>query len=103
MDQWSVMFLRGLLLSFGSAGWMWSHGYDYHARERDRDYVMKHLMSASDSNAVNKLYAWGVKYVVTTAHVEPKIGETLLDGHIKRVFHSGAYHVFRVKYNNEPF
>ena len=82
---------------------MWSHGYDYHQRERDRDYVIKHLISKSDGNAVNKLYAWGVKYVLLNTHAEPTLNETFLEDHVKRVFVAGPWQVFRVKYNNEPY
>ncbi len=38
------------------AGWMWSHGYDYHNRHRDREAVMKGLLQKSSADVMNRLY-----------------------------------------------
>jgi hypothetical protein len=40
------------------SGWMWSHGYDYHNRNRDREAVMKGLLQKSSADVMNKLYAF---------------------------------------------
>lgn len=84
---------------------MWSHGYDYHARNDDRNRVFKSLTSKTDPEAATKLYRWGVKYVLQEAPTakSENIGELYLGGHIKRVFQVGRYHVYRVKYDGEEF
>jgi hypothetical protein len=84
---------------------MWSHGYNYHDRARDRDYVFKNLLKEKDDTSTGNLYKWGVKYVVHEASSprKEKLDEKFLTGHIKRVFQAGQFHVYRVRYDGEPF
>ncbi len=56
-----------------------------------------------DPNARNKLYAWGVKYVLLRGGSDVAHKEEFLENHVRLVFKAGPYTVFRVKYNNEPF
>lgn len=40
---------------------MWTHGYDYHARDHDRNHVLDNINKASDKRTESGLYNWGVK------------------------------------------
>lgn len=84
---------------------MWSHGYDYSERDHDRKRIMENVLSQNNAFAQTKLYRWGIKYILYEARSakREKVGETFLAGHIKRVFQSNKYHVFRVKYDGEEF
>ncbi len=81
-------------------GWMWTHGYDYHARDKDRNYVLSSITKPSDKKAEAGLYSWGVKYVVLTAYdAQPQpLNATYLDGKVQRVFQANQFHLFKVKY-----
>ena len=56
--------LSGRISLVGYNGWMWSHGYNYHERDRDRGYVLENALKDSDSQAYNLLRRWGVRYVL---------------------------------------
>lgn len=45
-------------------GWMWSHGYSYYDRDRDRSYALQGVLKDSDPEVYNSLRRWGVRYVV---------------------------------------
>ena len=85
------------------AGWMWSHGYDYGERNNDRELILKNI-NADNMQATNKLYRWGIKYVLAEGSSRPeRIGQTYMNGNVKRVFQRGRYHVYRVKYDGEDY
>ena len=48
----------------GYTGWMWSHGYPYHDRDRDRKLVMDGALKDSDNEAYQAARRWGVRYVL---------------------------------------
>ena len=56
--------LSGRISLVGYNGWMWSHGYNYHERDRDRTYVLENALKDSDPQAYNLLRRWGVRYVL---------------------------------------
>lgn len=43
---------------------MWSHGYNYYDRDRDRKYVMDNCLKDSDPEAYNAMRRWGTRYVL---------------------------------------
>ena len=85
-------------------GWMWSHGYDYYERDRDRRTILDHMLKDSDQNCVNLMRRWGVRYVLgENAYHWPRQTDAAdfdedvyLDGNLKRVFKSGRFELFEV-------
>jgi hypothetical protein len=100
---------------------MWSHGYNYAERDRDRNAIIERALSESDRETYDKLRRWGVRYVVAEyapRHERPSErafqaaqearsrGEDVqvpqfdphvyLNGAITRVFNAGRFEVFRV-------
>jgi hypothetical protein len=114
---------RTSLLAYN--GWMWSHGYNYYERDRDRNHVLANMLKDSDSETYNVLRRWGVRYVVgewTPRHNRPRQQEweeakkrkeanpsdnsivvprfdpdLYLDGMLRRVFTAGRYELFVVE------
>ena len=43
---------------------MWSHGYPYADRDRDRTYVHNNALKDSDPEAYNAMRRWGVRYLL---------------------------------------
>lgn len=81
----------------GYTGWMWTHGYDYHARDHDRNHVLDNINKASDKRTESGLYNWGVKYVVTSNDYSPRpINSTFIDGKVKHMFQSGPFHIYKL-------
>jgi hypothetical protein len=56
--------LSGRISLVGYNGWMWSHGYNYHERDRDRTYILENALKDSDPQAYNLLRRWGARYVL---------------------------------------
>ena len=56
--------LSGRISLVGYNGWMWSHGYNYHERDRDRGYILDNALKDSDVQAYNLMRRWGVRYVL---------------------------------------
>ena len=82
-------------------GWMWTHGYDYHHRDKDRNFAIAHINDKSSKQAETALYNWGVKYVVVAGDAAPApLNATFLDGHVKRVFQAGRFHLYKVKHGD---
>ena len=102
---------------------MWSHGYNYYERDRDRNYIMANALKDSDADAYNLLRRWGVRYIVgewIPRHSRPRQQEWeearakqaanpdepisvphfdpdyYLDGQLKRIFSAGRFDVFEV-------
>lgn len=99
---------RPCLVSF--AGWMWSHGYDYHERHRDREHILSNLLKDSDSHVYGLLRRWGVRYVLAENPREfprdtSKEGfdpDLYLDNQLKRMKQVGRYHLFEVLGYDHP-
>ncbi|RYE83851.1 MAG: hypothetical protein EOO65_03250 [Methanosarcinales archaeon] len=114
-----------------AAGWMWSHGYNYHERHRDREAIMANALKDSDQHAYNLMRRWGVRYVLGEnmhRHHRPSEdayrqalaekaaqpdnpdlyvphfdADMYLDGMLKRVASAGRFEVFEVLgYNSIP-
>ncbi len=43
---------------------MWSHGYNYYDRDRDRKYMVDNALKDSDPEAYNAMRRWGVRYIL---------------------------------------
>jgi hypothetical protein len=110
---------RTALISYN--GWMWSHGYNYGDRDRDRQYVLNNVFKDSDNEAYNAARRWGVRYVlcewctkhhrareveyneaVARRRSDPSVPlpaydpDLFLDGQMKRIFSRGRYDVIEV-------
>ena len=110
---------RTSLLAYN--GWMWSHGYNYHERDKDRNYAMENALKDSDPAAYNSLRRWGVRYVLgeyIAKHHRPSLqqyedavarkaldpstelpafdADLYLDGQLKRVQSIGRYDLYEV-------
>ena len=80
---------------------MWSHGYNYYDRDRDRQYVLSNCLKDSDPEAYNGMRRWGVRYVLCEwcprhprrPGADP---DMFLDGQLKRIFTRGRYEVLEV-------
>jgi hypothetical protein len=48
----------------GYDGWLWSHGYDYGERVRDRDLIFQCITKAEDDACYQRIRRWGIRYVV---------------------------------------
>lgn len=110
---------------------MWSHGYNYGDRDRDRQYILANALKDSDPEAYNALRRWGVRYVQgewlpkhhrarQAAHeaalarqranpgdksivVPPFNPDLFLDGNLKRVYSHGRYDILEVQgYGGPP-
>ncbi len=98
-------------------GWMWSHGYNYYERDRDRAAMLENALKDSDPHAYGIMRRWGVRYVLgewlprhhrpnEQAYNEAKAAglappnnfnpDLYLDGQLKRVFSAGRYDVLEV-------
>jgi len=103
---------------------MWSHGYNYYDRDRDRNIVLNGAMKDSDPEAYNLARRWGVRYILgenIQRHARPKQQEweeakarkeanpgdativvphfdpdMYLDGQLHRVFSAGRYDLLEV-------
>lgn len=86
------------------AGWVSSHGYDYHERHRDRETIMQNILKDSDRNTYSLLRKWGVRYVLAEnprshppSSTIRKVRENLfLDRKVKRLHTAGRYQLFEV-------
>jgi hypothetical protein len=104
---------------------MWSHGYNYYERDRDRNYVMANALKDSDNDAYNLCRRWGVRFLLgewIAKHHRPKQQEweeakarkeanpqdesivvpnfdpdAFLDGQLRRVFSAGRYDIYEVQ------
>eukprot|EP01138_Halocafeteria_seosinensis_P008808 gb/GECG01009003.1/.p1 GENE.gb/GECG01009003.1/~~gb/GECG01009003.1/.p1 ORF type:complete len:839 (+),score=58.98 gb/GECG01009003.1/:1-2517(+) len=93
---------RQVLVSY--TGWVSSHGYDFHDRNRDREFILPNLMKDSDPEVYSALRRWGVRYVLSERPREhprdtQKEGfdpDLYLDGQLKRLHQAGRYHLFEV-------
>ena len=110
---------------------MWSHGYNYYDRDRDRQYVINNALKDHDPEAYNAMRRWGVRYVqgeFLARHPRPRQAEyeaamarkranpndksivvprfdpdLYLDGQLKRVFSQGRYDILEVQgYGGPP-
>jgi hypothetical protein len=112
---------RTALISYN--GWMWSHGYNYGDRDRDRQYVLNNALKESEPEAYNTMRRWGVRYVLCewcTRHARPKEAayndaiarksrgepgvvippfdaDMYLDGQLKRIYSRGRYDLLEVQ------
>ena len=97
-------------------GWMWSHGYNYYERDRDRNGMLENALKDSDAHAYGLMRRWGVRYVlgewlprhhrpseqayreaVAEGRTPPSFDpDAYLDGNLKRVFSAGRYDVLEV-------
>ena len=59
----------------GYTGWMWSHGYNYHDRDRERKTMLDGALKDSDNEAYQAMRRWGVRYI---------LGESLQEHHSPR-------------------
>eukprot|EP01138_Halocafeteria_seosinensis_P008549 gb/GECG01008738.1/.p1 GENE.gb/GECG01008738.1/~~gb/GECG01008738.1/.p1 ORF type:complete len:849 (+),score=62.00 gb/GECG01008738.1/:1-2547(+) len=99
---------RPCLVSF--AGWMWSHGYDYHERHRDREFILSNLLKESDGQVYGLLRRWGVRYVLAEHPREFPRDESkedfdpdlYLDNQLKRIKQVGRFHLFEVLGYDHP-
>lgn len=98
-------------------GWMWSHGYNYYERDRDRNGMLENALKDSDPHAYGLLRRWGVRYVlgewlprhhrpseqayreaVAEGRTPPAFDQDMyLDGNLKRIFSAGRYDVLEVQ------
>lgn len=93
---------RQVLVSY--TGWVSSHGYNFHARNRDREFIMPNLLKDSDPEVYTALRRWGVRYVLAERPIEhprdtQKEGfdpDLYLDGQLKRLHQAGRYHLLEV-------
>ena len=90
---------RTALISYN--GWMWSHGYNYGDRDRDRQYVLGNCLKDHDQEAVNAMKRWGVRYVLCEwcqKHSRAPNGDPdmYLNGNLKRIYSRGRYDVLEV-------
>jgi len=103
---------------------MWSHGYNYYDRDRDRKYVHENALKDSDQEAYNGMRRWGVRYLLgehmpthhrprqqqyeeavarkaadpnDAAEVPAFDPDSYLDGQLKRVFRSGRMDLLEVQ------
>ena len=109
---------------------MWSHGYNYYDRDRDRAYILANALKDSDHEAYNALRRWGVRYVqgewlprhprARQAEYDAAVArkranpddktplprfdpDSYLDGQLKRVFSAGRYDILEVQgYGGPP-
>jgi hypothetical protein len=85
-------------------GWMWSHGYNYFDRDKDRKLAMDHMLKDSDPNAYSVLRRWGTRYVLgENPHKWPRNEDAedfdpdvYLDGNLKRVYTAGRFELFEI-------
>ena len=115
--------LSGRISLVGYNGWMWSHGYNYHERDRDRTYVLENALKDSDAQAYNLLRRWGVRYVLgehlaqharpskqaweaaqvaraaggNSSDAAPFDDDAFLDGQLKRIKRVGRYDLLEVQ------
>jgi hypothetical protein len=109
---------------------MWSHGYNYGDRDRDRQYIIANSLKDSDPEAYNAMRRWGVRYVLGESmrhHERPKLREfqdarfrksqapndpsivvpdfdedVYLDGNLKLLKKVGRFELFEVQGYNFP-
>ena len=107
----------------GYTGWMWSHGYPYHDRDRDRKLMIDGALKDSDNEAYQAMRRWGVRYILgdgLAEHHSPRkqrwqeakaAGQPLpeydpdayLDGSLKRVHRVGRMDLLEVQgYGGPP-
>ncbi len=43
---------------------MWSHGYNYYDRDKDRNMVLANALKDSDDEAYQTARRWGVRYIL---------------------------------------
>lgn len=113
--------LAGRVTLVAYNGWMWSHGYNYYDRDRDRTYAIDNALKDSDNNAYQAMRRWGVRYVLgewmpkherpsERAHkdalerraTDPNVvvpdfnADAFLDGQLTLIKHVGRYDLYEV-------
>ena len=114
--------LAGRISLVAYNGWMWSHGYNYHERDKDRTYAIENALKDSDPQAYQSMRRWGVRYVLgewlakhtrpsqqqyedalarhavdPSTVIPPFDRDSFLDGQLKRIHTVGRYELLEVQ------
>ena len=94
----------------GYSGWLWSHGYNFHERNVDRNHILHNLLKDDDETTYQLLRKWGVRYVVgenlpqyPRDTNQPKFHKDFyLNRRLKRIYSNHKYDLFIVLGYNHP-